>query len=159
MYFSTPLECLICNNLGSLFNIVCFYFSYDSYLLNDRFIAYVWKGNRLKPTTDTLCNPRLYEPLRNYVTCLQHTKAGYVQVRVDSMADGRLRYTAWDREQDIKTKPNLILYGERKGNEFYFYNPPTYTYVVTVEKTPEVRVYYGDTIGQLDELSNTYTED
>lgn len=126
--------------------------------MTDRFIRYRWNKKILEPT-DTVCNPLLYEPLQNYVTCLQHTKAGYVQVRVDSLADGRLRYSAWDREQDIKTKPNLVLYGERKGNEFHFYNPPTYTYVVTIEDTPEVRVYYGDTIGHLGELSNTYTED
>lgn len=126
--------------------------------MTDRFIRYRWNKQTLEPT-DTVCNPRLYEPLRNYVTCLQHTKAGYVQVRVDSMPDGRLRYAAWDREQDIKTKPNLILYGERKGNEYHFYNPPTYTYVVTIEDTPEVRVYYGDTIGHFDELSNTYREE
>ncbi|MBR1878891.1 MAG: hypothetical protein IJ814_07830 [Paludibacteraceae bacterium] len=130
----------------------------DSYQLNDRFIVYRWNGKTMKPTTDTVCNPRLYEPLRNYVSCLQHTKAGYAQVRVDSLPDGRLRYTAWDREQNVASKPNIILFGKREGDEYHFYNPPTYTYVVTIEDIPEVHVYYGDTIGQLDELANSYTE-
>ena len=130
----------------------------DSYRLNDKFVKYRWDGKSLCPTADTVANPRLYEPLRDYITCYQHTYAGYVQVRIDSLPDGRLRYTAWDREQDISTKPNLILYGERKGDEFHFYNPPTYTYVVTIEDIPKVLVYYGDTIGQLRELYNTYKE-
>lgn len=130
----------------------------NSTYMTDRFVRYRWNKKSLEPT-DTVANPHLYEPLRDYVSCLQHTKAGYVQVRVDSLPDGRLRYTAWDRDADINTKPNIVLYGERKGNEFHFYNPPTYTYVVTTDDTPEVRVYYGKTVGQLDELSNSYTED
>ena len=126
--------------------------------MTDRFVRYRWNKKTLDPT-DTVANPHLYEPLRNYVVCLQHTLASHVQVRVDSLADGRLRYTAWNREGDISDEPNIVLYGERKGNEFFFYNPPTYTYVVTIEETPEVRVYYGDTIGKLDELSNLYREE
>lgn len=132
---------------------------YDSYFLNDKFVAYRWDGKYLRPTTDTVCNPRLYGPLRNYATCLQHTKADNVQVRVDSLSDGRLRYSAWDVEQDINTQPNIILYGERKGNEFHFYNPPTYTYVVTIEDVPKICAYHGDTVGHLDELSNFYEDD
>jgi len=132
---------------------------YDSYFLNDRFVVYHWDGSYLKSTTDTVCNPRLYEPLQNYAACLQHTKAGDVQVRVDSLPDGRLRYVAWTSEKDINTQPDIVLYGERKGNEFHFYNPPSYTYVVTMEDVPEIRVYYGDTIGHLDKLTNYYKED
>ena len=130
----------------------------DSYRLNDKFVEYRWDGNTLSPTTDTVANPRLYEPLRDYVTCLQHTKAGYVQVRVDSLPDGRLRYTAWDREGDISDEPNIVLYGKRVGNEYHFYNPPTYTYVVTTDDIPEVRTYYSETPGQLGKLNGTYTE-
>ncbi|MBR2166656.1 MAG: hypothetical protein IJ915_08985 [Paludibacteraceae bacterium] len=130
----------------------------DSYLLNDKFIKYRWDGKCLYPTTDTVANPQLYEPLRDYAACLQHTKAGYVQVRIDSLYDGRLRYTAWDRVADVWDEPNIVLYGERKGNEFHFYNQ-TYTYVVTQESTPEVRIYYCTTPGQLGELYSTYKED
>jgi hypothetical protein len=125
--------------------------------MTDRFVRYRWNKKTLEPT-DTVANPRIYEPLRDYITCLQHTKAGCVQVRVDSLADGRLRYTAWDREQDISTKPNLVLYGKRVGDEYHFYNPPTYTYVVTIEDVPEVRTYHSDIPGQLGELYDTYTD-
>lgn len=130
----------------------------DSYYLNDRFVIYRWNGNTMKPTTDTVCNPRLYEPLQNYVFCLQHTKAGYVQARVDSMPDGLLRYTAWDRNQDISTKPNIVLYGKSVGDEYHFYNQ-THTYVVTREDIPEVHIYYSNTPGQLGELYSTYKDD
>ena len=131
----------------------------DSYLLNDKFVKYRWDGKSLYPTADTVANPHLYESLRDYVACLQHTKAGTIQVRVDSLSDGRLRYTAWDRDGDICKEPNIVLYGERKGNEFHFYNPPTYTYVVTIEDTPEVRTYHSEDPGQLGELNGIYTED
>lgn len=130
----------------------------DTYLLNDKFIIYRWNGKTMKPTTDTVCNPRLYEPLQNYISCLQHTKAGYVQVRVDSMADGRLRYAAWDREQEISAEPNIVLYGKSVGDECHFYNQ-THTYVVTREDIPEVHVYYSNIPGQLGELYSTYKED
>ena len=131
----------------------------DEYTLaTDRFVRYRWNMKSLEPT-DTVCNPRLYEPLRNYVTCYQHTKAGYFQVRVDSLADGQLRYTAWDREQDISEKPNIVLYGKRIGDEFHFYNPPTYTYVVTQGDSPEIRIYYNDATGQLGELSGVYKDE
>ncbi|MBO6075051.1 MAG: hypothetical protein J6P74_07980 [Paludibacteraceae bacterium] len=125
--------------------------------MTDRFVRYQWNTKTLEPT-DTVANPRLYPPLRNYVVSLQHTKASYVQVRVDSMADGRLRYAAWDRDQDISTIPNIVVYGERKGDEFHFYNPPSYTYVVTIDDHPEVRVYYGDSIGHLGEPGSVYSE-
>ena len=131
---------------------------YDSYNLNDKFVAYRWDGSYLKPTTDTICNPHLFDPLRNYAACLQHTKADYVQVRVDSMPDGQLRYTAWNRDRDISDVPNIILYGKRVGNEFHFKNPPTYTYVVTIEDVPEVRLYYSSVPGQLGELNGVYKE-
>lgn len=130
-----------------------------TYLLTDKFACYRWTGKCLQPTGDTVCNPRLYEPLRDYVACLQHTDCGYVQVRVDSMPDGRLRYTAWDRGISVRTEPNIILYGERVGNEFHFRNPPTYTYVVTIEDTPEVRLYHSTDPGQLGELYGTYKEE
>lgn len=127
-------------------------------ILTDRYIKYIWNSKSLEPTSDTVCNPRLYEPLRNYVTCLQHTEAGYVQVRVDSMPDGRLRYTAWDRKQDISEGPNIILYGQSVGDEYHFYNK-THTYVVTKENNPEVRIYYSHIPGQLGELYSTYKEE
>lgn len=139
-----------------------FYFPlliYGSYLLNDKFVAYQWDGSCLKPTTDTIGNPHLFAPLRNYAACLQHTKAGYVQARVDSMPDDRLRYTAWDRNQDISEEPNIVLYGRRVGNEFHFNNPPTYTYVVTIEDVPEIRLYHSTVPGQLGELNGTYKDD
>jgi len=129
----------------------------DSYRLNDKFVVYRWDGKSLYPTTDTVANPRIYEPLRDYVTCLQHTKAGYVQVRVDSLADGRLRYAAWDRDGDISDKPNIVLYGESVETEFHFHNQ-THTYVVTRDDIPEVRIYYSATPGQLGELYSTYKE-
>lgn len=131
----------------------------NSYYLNDRFLAYLWDGDMLKPHKDTLCNPHLFEPLQNYEECLLHTKAGYVQARVDSMPDGRLRYTAWDRDENVASEPNIILYGKRVGNEYHFYNPPTYTYVVTIEDIPEVNLYYSKIQGQLGELSGVYKED
>ena len=131
---------------------------YDSYFLNDKFVAYRWDGSYLRHTTDTIGNPHLFNPLRNYAACLQHTQAGNVQVRVDSMPDGQLRYTAWDRERDISTEPNIILYGKRVGNEFLFKNPPTYTYVVTIEDIPEVRLYYSTILGKLGELNGLYKE-
>lgn len=131
----------------------------DEYtLMTDRFIRYRWNKKSLEPT-DTVCNPHLYEPLRNYVTSYQHFKAGYVQVRVDSLPDGQLRYTAWEREQDISEKPSIVLYGKRVGDEYHFYNPPTYTYVVTIEEFPEVRLYYSNVPGQLGELSGVYKEE
>ena len=126
--------------------------------MTDRFIRYRWNKKSLEPI-DTVCNPHLYEPLRNYVTSYQHFKAGYVQVRVDSLPDGQLRYTAWEREQDISEKPNIVLYGKRVGDEYHFYNPPTYTYVVTIEEFPEVRLYYSNVPGQLGELSGVYKEE
>ena len=89
--------------------------------LTDRFIRYQWGAGTMVPI-DTVCNPRLHESLRNYVTGYQHFKAGYVQVRIDSLADGRLRYTAWDRNEDISTEPNIVLYGKSVGNEYHFYN-------------------------------------
>ena len=130
----------------------------DSYYLSDLFEVWRWNGNILYPTTDTVCNPRLYEPLRNYVTCLQHTK-GYIQARVDSLKDGRLRYTAWERDNDISTSPDIILYGRRKGKVFHFHNPPTYTYVVSTDNVPEVHVYYSQKQGELGELNDVYKED
>ena len=130
----------------------------ESYRLSDQFVKYRWNGTTLYPTTDTVANPYLYEPLRDYVTCFQHTLAGYVQVRVDSLPDGRLRYTAWDREGDISGEPNIVLYGKRVGDEYQFYNPPTYTYVVTTGDIPEVRTYHSEIPGQLGQLYGTYTE-
>ena len=131
----------------------------DSYLLIDKFVKFRWNGKTLSPTTDTVCNPRLYEPLRNYVSCFQHTAAERVQVRVDSLPDGRWRYAAWDRERAVNTEPDIVLYGERKDTVFHFYNPPTYTYVVTIEDIPEILIYHGDSVGQLTELSNRYKEE
>ena len=122
--------------------------------MTDRFIRYRWNNQTLEPT-DTVCNPRLYEPLRNYVCSFQHANAGAVQIRIDSMADGRFRYTAWDRNRDISTKPNIVLYGESVGEEYRFYNG-SHTYVVTKEEDPEVRIYYSSTPGQLGELYGRY---
>ena len=129
--------------------------SYTS--LTDRFIRYQWGGDTMEPI-DTVCNPRLHESLRNYVTGYQHFKAGYVQVRIDSLADGRLRYTAWDRNEDISTEPNIVLYGKSVGNEYHFYNQ-THTYVVTKGDDPEIRIYYSNTPGQLGKLYSTYKEE
>lgn len=118
----------------------------------------MWDQEYLRPTTDTVCNPHLYEPLQNYAACLQHTKAEWFRARVDSMPDGQLRYTAWYKDQAINTEPNITLYGERVGNEYHFYNQ-TYTYVVTIEDVPEIRIYYSSVPGQLGELSGVYKED
>lgn len=130
-----------------------------SYYLNDRFLAYIWENGMLKPAKDTLCNPHLYEPLQNYAACLQHTKAGSVQARVDSMPDGQLRYTAWLREENVVSEPSIILYGKRVGNEYHFRNPPTYTYVVTIEDIPEIHLYHSTIPGQLGELDGIYKEE
>lgn len=130
----------------------------DSYFITDKFVRYVWDGQMMTPTSDTVANPRLYASLQDYALCFQHTKVGSIQVRVDSLADGRLRYTAWKREQDISTKPDLILYGKTVGNEYHFYNG-TFTYVVTKENIPEVRLYNNNTTGQLGTLQSTFSED
>ena len=131
---------------------------WDSYYLNDKFLIYRWDGHRLYATADTVCNPRLYAPLRNYAMCLQHTKAGAIQARMDSMPDGTLRYCSWDINQDIGKQPDIILYGERKGNEFHFPNPPADTYVVTIEDTPEIRIYHSTAPGQQGELTAIYKD-
>ena len=125
--------------------------------MTDRFIRYHWNKATLAPT-DTVCNPKLHKSLQNYVTGLKHFEAECVQVRIDSLADGRLRYTAWDRNQDIGTKPNIVLYGKSVGDEYHFYND-RYTYVVTKEDTPQIRIYYSNTQGQLGELYSTYAEE
>lgn len=175
----------LCNEIGFEFNVPDYYFRFARSLgyenlykwsehesvlyypigynengarLTDKYVRYIWNEQTLEPTTDTVCNPRLYEPLQNYVACLQHTKAGYVQVRVDSLADGQLRYSAWDRNKDISTEPNIVLYGKSVGDAYHFFNQ-TYTYVVTREEIPEVHIYYSSTPGQLGELSNTYKEE
>ena len=132
--------------------------AYYGYLMTDKFVRYIWNKNTLEPTTDTVANPRLYAPLQDYVTCIQHTKAGCVQVRIDSMADGRLRYTAWDRNQHIGTEPDIVLYGKSVGDEYHFYNQK-HTYVVTKEDEPEIRIYYSNTPGDLGELYKTYKEE
>ena len=79
-------------------------------------------------------------------------------VQIISSPDGRLRYTAWDRESDISDEPNIVLYGKRVGDEYHFYNPPTFTYVVTTGDIPEVRTYHSETPGQLGKLYDTYTD-
>ena len=125
--------------------------------MSDRFVRYQWNKQTLEPT-DTVCNPQLYDSLQNYITGYQHFKAGYVQVRIDSMADGRMRYIAWDRNQDISTEPNIVLYGKSVGDEYHFYNQ-RHTYVVTKSDNPEIRIYYSSTPGQLGELYSTYSEE
>lgn len=175
---------VLCNEIGFEYNIPDYYFRFarsldydyqymwdedegifyypllkhESYFLTDKFVKYIWNGKRLCPTTDTVANPHLYEPLRNYEMCYQHTDAGYIQARVDSLPDGRLRYAAWDKGVNVGTEPNIVLYGKRVGDEYHFYNPPTYTYVVTIEDVPEVRTYHSDIPGQLGELYDTYTD-
>ena len=100
--------------------------------LTDRFIRYRWNQSTLE-STDTVCNPRLHESLRNYVCCFRHTKTEDIQVRIDSLADGRLRYTVWDSNQNISTKPHTVLYGKSVGDEYHFYDQKQ-TYVVSKEE-------------------------
>lgn len=130
----------------------------DSYFMTDKFVRYVWNGQMMAPVPDTVANPRLHASLQDYALCLRHTQAGSIQVRVDSLADGRLRYASWKREQNISTKPSMILYGKTVEDEYYFYDQ-TFTYVVTKEDIPQVRLYHSNTPGQLGKLHTTYAED
>lgn len=139
----------------------CLYFPVpreDAYTeATDRFVRYCWNGKSLEPT-DTVGNPRLHESLREFHTCYHHTRFEQFQVRIDSMADGRLRYSAWDKNDAISDTPWLVIYGKSVGDEYHFYNQ-AHIYVVTKKEPREIRIYYSTNPDELGEPYSTYTED
>lgn len=139
----------------------CLYFPVpreDAYTeATDRFVRYQWNGKSLEPT-DTVGNPHLHESVREFHTCYHHTRFEQFQVRIDSMADGRLRYSAWDNDEPISNKPNLVIYGNSVGNEYRFYNQ-AHIYIVTKTDPREIRIYYSTNPDELGEPYSTYTED
>ena len=129
----------------------------ESYLLTDRFYRYEWDGETLEPG-DIVTDPYLHRSLKNFLQQERVIKINQLLVRIDSLADGRMRYASWHGDS-MMAEPEIIVYGNSVGDEYRFYNN-TYTYVVTKDEyDPEVRVYYSSVPGQLGKLEYTYKTD
>ena len=83
-------------------------------IISDRYIPYKWNGKTMLPLSE-VGNPFLHPSLRGYEILELLAKTERNIIRVDKIADGNYRYTAWPVAKSMYDSPDIIL----KNGEYY----------------------------------------
>lgn len=125
-------------------------------IMTDRYVRCHWDGKIMAPV-DTTYNPTFHPSVAGYQELVRIFRTDDHIVRIDSMPDGRMRYTSWSVRHDVSEQPNIMLYGNTVDGKYRFYNN-TYTYIVDLDHYhPEVSIYYSEIPRQLGKWQITYS--
>lgn len=103
----------------------------DGLCLTDRYWCYRWDGFDMNLVgTETVANPYLYHELCEYQRIELFMRTSRNIIRVDQMSDGIYRYAAWDANQTISIKPEIIITGGSFDGSFYVFHNKGYKYFV-----------------------------
>lgn len=96
---------------------------------NDRYYVYQFNGERFVGKGED-GGFWLYPSVRQFESLVFNGKTEDYQVRVDSLADGTYRLTAWKNKADMNDVPDILVEGGVCEKSIYVFNSGDYTYKV-----------------------------
>lgn len=103
----------------------------DELCLTDRYWSYQWDGSDMELVgAETVANPYLYPELCEYQRIELFMRTLRNIIRIDQMSDDSYRYAAWDANQTISSKPEIVITGGSYDGNYYVFHNKEYKYYV-----------------------------
>lgn len=107
-----------------------------------RYFCSKWNGSWFEDMPESFCEG-LHPSVAEFSELLLHFRAESLRIHVDRLADGRLRYAAWQADMPVSAQPSLILFADAPSSldRPYVFRNGNYSYEISF-KTGESAAGY-----------------